>query len=134
MGSEIKYPPAGTFGGGRLAVIDLAGYAAAVHAWMNKTIFVDILKAVEVEAAHHGLQFIRGATGCILSDEIHKSLGMAAMRAQLRHVSPQMSAEDVETSLTRWLADGDCTSWVNGILGALEAQGVGIVIAVDLAG
>jgi hypothetical protein len=132
MVSEVRYPSAGaTRGVGEMAV-DLTQYAAGVHLWMNMTIFVDILKAVEEEAAKHGLQFVRGASTKGLSEEIKVCLGEAAMRAQLRHVSPFMSPDDVEVSMTRWLADGDCGAWAAGILGALDAQGVGIIGATNV--
>lgn len=132
MVGEARYPGAAAVRGGSEMAVDLTQFAAGVHLWMNMTIFVDILKAVEDEAAKHGLQFVRGASTKGLSEEIKVSLGEAAMRAQLRHVSPFMSADDVEISMTRWLADGDCGAWAAGILGALDAQGVGIVGATNV--
>lgn len=109
--------------------VRLTDYSEAVHFRMNLKLFASILQAVETEALHCGWKFVKGEEHEEIPASVKHRLGTAAIRAKMIHVSPFMAPEEMEAQVLRWGADGDGISWVDGILGALNAQGIAIASA-----
>lgn len=112
------------------AALDLAvspvTYAAEVHQYMNANLFAAMLAAFETEAKVFGFQFTKGEVGRELPESVKHHLGVAAMSAKCKYVSPFMTEADIKDHVSRQALDGDARTWADGILAALNNAGIAI--------
>ncbi len=106
----------------------LRSYAMAVFEEMNAVYFGEIMAAFEAEAENAGLAFVKtNDSGCEISAELKRQLGIAVLKAKMRHISPWESQANIDSRADALEIDGDGTKWAEGIIASLQKQGIAIV-------
>jgi hypothetical protein len=106
----------------------LRAYAAAAWEEMNTVFFGEIMAAFEAEAENAGLAFIKsGESGCELGADQKRRLGLAVLKAKMRHISPWAPQADIDERAESLERDGDGTQWTEGIIASLQKQGIAII-------
>lgn len=112
---------------GEVCAGPLSSYATEIQAELSTALYTDLLTAFEAEATRAGFAFANSSDGCALGSAQVQQLGLAVLRAKMRHVSPWRRDSDIERSLALLAADGDATAWAEGIIASLKKQGIAIV-------